>query len=87
MGRDLLEPPREWTDMDIGQWDALFQPGISAGGEGGERGPKAYILQPVGGRLTYLRRGPNVRKEESQAVQEADVDLDSVSLQITSACS
>jgi len=73
--------------MDTEEWDHLFKPGISAGGTTGgeaERAPEAYILQPVGGRLTYLRRGPNVRREESQAVQEADVNLDTVSLQITS---
>lgn len=80
-------------------WDALFKPGISQETlpeEGSEEGPPAhkvyplpertYILKPVDGRLRYLRRGRNVPKSEDEAVQEADVELKSVSLHLSRKC-
>lgn len=44
-----------------------------------------YVLKPVDGRLRYLRRGRDARKTEKEAVQEADLDLETISLHISSA--
>ena len=47
--------------------------------------PRMHILRPIDGRLTYVRRGRNARKGKEEAIQEASVQLDSLSLHITSA--
>ena len=65
-------------------WDEFFQQGVSAPSSEAEGAPQGYVLKPIDGQLIYLRRGPNVRQEESQAVQEADVHLNTVSLHLSS---
>jgi hypothetical protein len=56
-----------------------------AGQDGGPgSAPASYVLKPVDGRLLYLRRGRDVRKSEDEAVQEADVRLESLSLHLSS---
>ena len=42
------------------------------------------MLAPIDGRLLYLRRGKDVRESEEQAIQEADVTLESISLHLSS---
>ncbi len=87
----LWEPPKPWAEMGRQDWDALFLPGI-ADGDGGQGSDgtssaaegRTYVLKPVDGRLNYIRRGRNVRKDESQPIQEADVSLHAVSLHISS---
>ena len=55
-------------------------------GDGGPgSAPQSYVLAPIDGRLLYLRRGKDVRESEEQAVQEADVTLESISLHLSSA--
>lgn len=54
-------------------------------GQGTGSAPRSYVLRPVDGRLRYLRRGRDVREGEAQAVQEADVGLDALSLHLSSA--
>lgn len=73
----------DWIELSREGWDKLFQPGISKEASEAEGGPQTYVLPPVGGQLKYLRRGPNVRKGEEEPIQEADVNLESVNLQIT----
>jgi hypothetical protein len=46
---------------------------------------RSYVLRPVDGQLTYLRRGGNVRKDEADAMQEADIQLHAVSIHFSSA--
>lgn len=45
---------------------------------------RAYILKPIDGKLTYVRRGKNVRRDESDAIQQADLYLQGISLQLSS---
>ena len=58
-------------------------------GEEGKGGPglppKSYVLKPVDGQLAYLRRGREVRASEDEAIQEADLALDALSLHLSSA--
>lgn len=84
VGIQPWSPEGEWKDMPVEEWDAFFQPGISAEATGSDKAPQTYVLPPIDGQLKYLRRGPNVRSGDEEAVQEADVNLDAVGMQITS---
>ena len=42
------------------------------------------MLKPIDGRLLYLRRGKDVRQSEEEAIQEADITLQSISLHLSS---
>ena len=46
--------------------------------------PRSYVLKPIDGRLLYKRRGKDVRESEEQAIQEADITLQSISLHLSS---
>lgn len=84
----LWKPAKPWAEMKRQDWNALFQPGIAASSQDGEQKQQSvhtYVLKPVDGRLNYVRRGRNVRKDESQAIQEADVKLHAISLHISGA--
>lgn len=103
----LLQPAREWGELQPGEWDALFLPGIAAppegqpapalpvlpdagaGAEGGSEGPpeRVYVLMPVDGKLSYLRRGRKAQAVESDAKQEADLALQDISLHFSRAVS
>ena len=48
-------------------------------------GRRTYVLRPIDGRLRYTRRGRDARSDESQAAQDADVELDALSLHLASA--
>lgn len=76
-------PDKEWNDLTIQAWDELFQPGISQQATKSVYAPQTYVLSPIDGSLSYLRRGPDARSGDDQAIQEADISLESVSLQIT----
>ena len=39
-----------------------------------------YVLRPIDGRMTYLRRGPQARSQPDDAVQQADLSLQTVSM-------
>lgn len=82
VGTELWQPEEDWTGLPPEAWDGHFRPAISDG-EGSS--PRAYVLHPIDGNLTYLRRGPNAREDESEALQEADLQLDTVSVRVTSA--
>jgi vacuolar protein sorting-associated protein 13A/C len=82
---ELWKPDKPWADMKPDDWTALFQPGIAAVSEDEPQPSHTYVLKPVDGRLQYIRRGRNVRKDESQAIQEADLKLHAISLHISSA--
>lgn len=82
---ELWKPDKPWAEMKRADWTALFQPGIAASGEQEQQSAHTYVLKPVDGRLNYIRRGRNVRKDESQAIQEADVKLHAISLHVSSA--
>ncbi len=49
------------------------------------RGRRTYVLRPVDGRLRYTRGGREARTDEGQAVQDADVELDALSLHLATA--
>ncbi len=97
MGTKLWEPEEDWHKLSLDAWDALFRAGIAedpaANGEGmessedGGAGTRAYsyVLKPVDGQLMYLRRGRDVRKSEDEAIQEADIQLEALSLHLSSA--
>ena len=94
VGTKLWEPEEDWHKLSLDAWDALFRAGIAedpaVNGEGmgnaEEVGsPGSYVLKPVDGRLMYLRRGREVRKSEDEAIQEADVQLEALSLHLSSA--
>ena len=84
VGTEMWRPEEDWGALPPGSWDDYFQPGIGSHSPDTPRAPRAYILQPIDSQLMYLRRGPNVRQEDSQAFQEAEVQIDAVSLEITS---
>ena len=84
VGSKLWRPQEEWAQLAVDTWDEFFQPGVSAPSSEAEGAPQGYVLKPIDGQLIYLRRGPNVRQQESQAVQEADVHLQTVSLHLSS---
>ena len=46
---------------------------------------RTYVLQPVDGSLRYLRRGHKARTEETQAVQEVDLQLRVISVHFSRA--
>ena len=83
---ELWKPDKPWAEMKPADWTALFQPGIAAVSEGEPQPQHTYVLKPVDGRLNYIRRGRNVRKDESQAIQEADLKLQAISLHVSSTC-
>ena len=73
-----------WTELQPGQWDELFLPSIGAPEEGQETPLHTYVLRPIDGQTTYLRRGGKARSSEAEPVQQADVSLDAVSLHLSS---
>lgn len=79
VGSELWQPESDWAGMAVDTWDDFFQPGIAAPPPG-RQDANAYILQPIDGQLTYLRRGLKVRIDESQAVQEAEIEVEAVSV-------
>ncbi|KAK9908805.1 hypothetical protein WJX75_003140 [Coccomyxa subellipsoidea] len=96
VGTKLWEPEEDWHKLSLNAWDALFRAGIAEdpavngdgmgtieehGGPGSA--PASYVLKPVDGRLMYLRRGREVRKSEDDAIQEADVQLEALSLHLS----
>jgi Vacuolar sorting-associated protein 13, N-terminal len=81
----LWKPDTPWAAMKRDDWTKLFQPGVAAASEGAPQPQHTYVLKPVDGRLNYIRRGRNVRKDESQAIQEADLKLHAISLHVSSA--
>ena len=38
-----------------------------------------HVIRPIDGRMTYLRRGPQARMQPDDAVQQADLHLQTVS--------
>ncbi len=61
--------------------EAIAEAAVAGAGRGG----RTYVLRPVDGRLRYTRRGREARADERQAVQDADVELDALSLHLASA--
>ena len=84
VGTKPWTPKGDWRDLSVEVWDKFFQPGISAAGNDADEISRTYVLPPIDGQLKYLRRGPNVRSGDEQAIQEADVNLETVGMQITS---
>ena len=83
IGKELwLKDEVDWTNLSVDTWDTYFLPGIAVAEAKSEFAPASYILQPVDGQLSYIRRGPNVRSDNGQAIQEADIELDAVSLEL-----
>jgi len=61
--------------------EAIAEAAVAGRGQG----VRTYVLRPVDGRLRYTRRGREARGDEGQAVQDADVELDALSLHLASA--
>lgn len=74
------EQEKAWHDLTLDDWDSFFRPGIS---EDDEDLHRTYVLKPVDGRTMYVRRGRAVRKKEDEAVQEADVALQPLTLHLS----
>ena len=83
VGTEPWTPDGDWKHIPVETWDKFFQPGISAAANEADHAPKNYVLPPIDGQLKYLRRGPNVRSGDEEAIQEADVKLETVGMQIT----
>ncbi len=45
---------------------------------------RSYVLKPIDGSLLYQRRGKDARQSEAEAIQEADITLQSISLHLSS---
>lgn len=78
-GGAFLGTGTDWGSLTPGQWDEMFSPGALAASK-----PGAFILRPVDGRARYLRRGKNARKGDEDAIHEAGVELDEVTLHVSS---
>ncbi|KAK9815130.1 hypothetical protein WJX73_008307 [Symbiochloris irregularis] len=85
VGIDLWKTEQSWEDMQPQEWDELFLPSIAAPEEGSQQGlvPHTYVLKPIDGQTTYLRRSAKARSGDDEAVQQADVSLDAVSLHLS----
>lgn len=82
----LWEPPKPWAQLQRTDWDDLFLGSITAGSGStavAARVAHTYVLKPVDGQLHYTRRGRNVRRDESQAIQEASINLQTISLHVS----
>ena len=86
----LWTPSRRWEDMKRADWDQLFRGSIASDdgteGPGAKADPHTYVLKPVDGNLNYIRRGRNVRCGESQAIQEAALELQAISFHVSREC-
>lgn len=89
---------QDWNDLFLGaitagapaaptkpMSDVAAETAAEEGKAVAERDVHTYVLKPVDGQLHYTRRGRNVRKDESLAIQEAHVNLHAVSLHISRA--
>lgn len=74
-------PQRSWHELDPLDWQGWFQPGIAAEDE--LQVARQYVLHPVDGRSTYVRRGRNVKRKEEEPASEIDLNLESVALALT----
>lgn len=82
-----LEGPPE-VGAEGGGEQIVDGPSGEAAGGGPETGPEAqrvYVLRPVDGRLSYLRRGREAQPTQGEARQEADLALQDISLQFSRA--
>ena len=90
VGAELWRPDTPWKDADRAGWDRFFLPSVPAledkalGGLA-EIMQHTYVLQPIDGRMSYLRRGPRARQKPDDAVQQADLSLRTVSLHLARA--
>ena len=76
----------EGGQADGGQSAAGTEAVSTSPDEGEDGAPvRTYVLQPVDGSLRYLRRGRQARTEESQAVQEVDLQLRVISVHFSRA--
>ncbi|KAK9834254.1 hypothetical protein WJX81_000411 [Elliptochloris bilobata] len=85
-GTGAVEAGAQFQDTDElplvrEQSEAIAAAAVAAGG----LGRRTYMLRPVDGRLRYTRRGREARTDEAQAVQDADVELDALSLHLAKA--
>lgn len=80
-------------DMLAYDWDQLFKQGIAAESTTAasrsqspqsDAAERMYIISPIDGQLQYLRRGKNVRQGETEAIQEADFHLQSITFHVSS---
>jgi vacuolar protein sorting-associated protein 13A/C len=44
---------------------------------------RQYVLQPIDGRATYVRRGRNVQREEDEPASDFDVKVDSIAVSLS----
>ncbi len=74
--KPLLDPGKKWSLLDASEWDDLLLPSDQR-----HVGPDAhqFLLAPVDGRMRYVRRGPAARVLVSDAAQEFDLQLGSIS--------
>lgn len=75
------KPKRSWHALSPVEWQGWFQPGIAAEDE--SQVARQYVLHPVDGRSTYVRRGRNVKRKEEEPASEIELNLDSVAIGLT----
>lgn len=93
MGAELWRQPKPWVQLSLEEWDALFLPGVAvlmptpdgSMAEWPEPEDRTYVLRPVDGQLTYIRRGKQARSSEEEAIQEASVKFSAISLHASGA--
>ncbi len=64
--KPLLQPGKCWSALGRDDWDAMLLPGDQQPGKADHQ----YLLCPVDGDMTYVRRGPRARLVETDAAQE-----------------
>ena len=93
VGRPLWQPKKAWMDMLAYDWDQLFKQGIAADNarptspsmpRPSSAAARMWIIAPIDGQLHYLRRGKNIRHGETEAIQEADLQLQSIAFSLSS---
>lgn len=73
----LWSPIESWDQMEPGEWKEWFEPGIRT-----EEAGRSYVIQPVNGRASYVRRWKDLDQEQDAAT-ELNIDVKSISADIS----
>lgn len=76
----LMNRDTDWTSMLPSQWEYLFSPRRMS-----EERSQAFVLRPIDGGATYLRRGKHARLDpKTEAVHDTVATLQDITLHVSS---
>jgi vacuolar protein sorting-associated protein 13A/C len=76
---------KPWEDLLPSEWSQIFE-FPEQGSSGSVSKKHTYILQPVSGKAKYTKIQLTEAKKTGQALQNAAVDLDDVTLSLSKVC-